>query len=359
MRARATVAIVAALCAIGCKSRQKLASTNAASSTSASTTSWVSAPNVELSAKPSIGAPPFAATLEGKPLVFESAWIVGTTYGWLFLSTGSSTCSLSAADDPNVTRLEVDLHAGPDDRLYAGHPIGVAVSIDPLAQKKKYAESWIGSPFATLTIDADATWSKGAHVRGTLEFTYDRAFGARVLRYEGSGAFDAVVCDEHGEGWWGGGPSSVDAHAVEGAYGEATMETKSALAFVMHDDTNHLDYVETLRFYPTEVDCDRRAEMEKTTPYLQLSGPVAGANARQRFVGTAQPASFFYVTPSEGDAETTTHAIDGDGWVRVDRLELDVGGEVRGELFVESAKGESAERRGKFSGNFRAKVCRG
>ena len=49
-------------------------------------------------------------------------------YGWLFLSTGDATCSTETA---GVTRLEIDLRAGPGDRLYAGHPIAVSVNIDP------------------------------------------------------------------------------------------------------------------------------------------------------------------------------------------------------------------------------------
>lgn len=336
----------------------KTSSTSPSASPSTSTGSNAAAspePEPQLSVPPD--APAFTATLEGRTITFKSAWIVGEMeYGWLFLSTGDATCSTQTE---GVTRLEVDLHAGPGDRLFAGHPIAVSVNVDPFLEKKKFGESWIGTPFATLLLDAKTAWKRGDRVRGRLDFDDRVLHGALVDRYTGSGAFDAVICDEHTEWWWHGGPAQVDPAPVAGDYAGEPFTAKSAIAIVMHDDLNDVTYVDTIRLYPIDAfDCARRDAMEKKTPYLQLAGPVPGANDRQRFAKTTQPTSVFYFTPPTTlEGTSISHPISGDAWVRFDAIETTVGGALNGQMFVDAKKTKVSDVAARFAGKFSAKIC--
>ena len=315
------------------------------------------ASSASAAAKKGAGARTVTATLEGQPLTFKTAWVVAATqYAWLFLSTGDTPCS---EQTEGVTRLQLDLHAGPGDALFAGHPIAVPISIDPFLDHKRFHETWVGSPFVELSVAPLGKWTKGAHLTGTLEFAYRSRFEDTVAEYRGKGGFDAVICDEKSDAWWKGTPADAPSSAVTGSWDKEAFTARTALAIVMHDDLSGVDTIDTVKLFPVaDVTCEGRAAQEKAAAYFQLAGPVPGANSRQKITGTAQPSAFYYYTPSsKPDGWPESHAIGGDGWVRLDALDTKVGGRVRGALRVDAAAFDGAGP-ARFAGTFDAEVCR-
>ena len=304
--------------------------------------------------KTSADVDPFSAKLEGTKFKMKSAWVtMASQYGWMYLSTGKETCGDSKANE--VDRLEIDIHSGPGDSYYSGTgPVGVSVKVNQFKDKNQY-KAW-AIENATMTIDKGFKWKKDAHLKGTLDFDYVYVSEGKTYTYKGSGSFDAQVCDDHSDLWWSGSPDSVDG-PLKGKFDDTKFTAKSAIATVSHNQENDYDYIDGIKFYPDEdVDCGDQSKEEKGKAYLSLSGPIAGANSKQKFT-SPQPASLYYYAP-KGTDEHDSNSVWGDAWVKFDKLGFKVGSEITGSLYAESNKSDSTSKKGKFGGNFTAKVCK-
>lgn len=311
--------------------------------------------------------PIFFANIEGRPLQFKYGKAYATSDSLhIVLSTEKTPCTF-VPGTADAYRIRFDLTPGPGGRFFTGTPTGVGANFE--SRRTRLAITAADPYLVTATIEP-FTLKGGAHVRGRLEFDVkfvktkiDRT--KQTYQSKGAGYFDVEICDDS-EILKGltGQPQEVPEGDVAGTFAGEKFTFKTAIANVWHDSDNAQDYVDSIVFFPTGgVTCDNQWDQREKLNLFMIRS-IGGAGRRQRFIGSAQPASASFSIPKptvDVNGATDSFRFFGGGaeraWVRFEKLEFRSGGSVVGAIYADSRPGAKPEETGKIAGRFRAKVC--
>ncbi|MGZ3453234.1 MAG: hypothetical protein ACXVEF_26765 [Polyangiales bacterium] len=310
---------------------------------------------------------PFSGVLEGEAKTFKYGKAVAGYSGiHVTLSTEKTDCKSFGAGSDEAYQVEFDLPAGPDQKFFAGHKIGVSAYLN--SQRVKLKQTFVQPYQFTVEVEPFAL-KEGETVKGSADFhmKYEEVkqdTSKKMWEYSGAGSFEVKLCEDwnHFEKLPGldGEASSGD---VSGTFAGEKFSTKTALANVWHDKTNDVDYVESIEFYPTDdVTCSNRWEQYKKSSYFIVRS-IGGANNTQKLTGTQQPADpSFSIPKGKGSSATSNTKWFGSNggrraWVKFDKLDLKGGGVVSGSVLAANAPDAKPDEKGKISGKFEAKVC--
>jgi hypothetical protein len=280
---------------------------------------------------------PLEANLEGKPFKFVSAKISDAAgVDRITLSTGALTCDADPASGD--TTLSVDVGQGPGGKHFAPGPIGVDIELYNEEQEFSIGNTLRG----VLTLEP-GEWKVGNKVKGTLRFEDVKD----DKRYNGTGSFEAVVCD-FGERdlKFPAVPEAADASPVSGNLGGEKFTYKSAIAQLSHDAARNIDFIEAITLSDAAIDCSNWTRSAGT----RVTVGATGASGKDVFIGTHQPTQIGWFKNGSNTF------LNGSSWIKYDALELNEGSEVKGSIYGEAAK--DAKYAAKLSGTFIAKVCK-
>jgi hypothetical protein len=254
------------------------------------------------------------------------------------VSCETLTTSSKFADDAHNVTLTVSISSGPDDKFWPGERIGVPAQLEGLPEVKG---TYVASQRLTASLEAfDAR--PGAHVKGWVDFAHAEA--------SGSGTFDVTLCHPPA----GSSPTpalagDVPPGPVAGTMAGDTLSPKKAFAIVSHDKESDADHISSIEWFAQDdVSCDdMRVKIRQRLPAFAVFDP-GGSSQKQDYSGTQQPARAIF-RPSTRNPKLPP--LDGNGWVKLDRLVFEEGKALTG-----SVRGAYAS--GAVAGTFSAQICR-
>lgn len=286
--------------------------------------------------------------LEGRGTALRHARAI-VRQGHLELALSSSPLTCDHPPAPRAGLLELTVPPGPYGSFFAGAEIGVPARATVRARAVGLAAREVRlrlEPFAL---------ARGARVRGTIR--------ASPADGHAAGRFDAALCEVDVLGVAGPSPIVPDG-PVAGALGARRFRAASAIALVIDDAREGRPRVAAITFFPGPVDCATwRARARTTTTFNVYE--IGRASVEDRALGELQP--MLPVLTDVAAGAPAGSGVDrffggalpfGQGWIRLDALDLEPGGVVAGVLVAESDLRSPAGGDGLIGGEFRAQLCR-
>ena len=310
----------------------------------------------------------FSANIEGTDVDFKFAKAVAGYSGLsIILSNEKIGCSGSPSDD--AWQISFDVPPGPGGKFFAGSKKGAGVPLYVNSQKLKLKSPFISAYQATADLE-EFKLEEGAHVKGTLDFDkkYQDYSSKKEFKYSGHGSFDAVVCkDWNNFKYLTAQPDSVDDGPVKGKYATNTFEYKSALATVIHDSDNDVDYIDEIDFFPTDkITCAMKYDQRDKDKYF-LVRSIGGVGSKNPIVGSAQSGDPSFSIPEIMPGSTSKKPMGSwkifggasrRAWIKFDKLSFGNGDKISGEVYADSVEAKP-DQTGKIGGKFEATICKG
>jgi hypothetical protein len=308
------------------------------------------------------------ASIEGQDIEFKYAKAVAGYSGLqLVLSNEKVGCSGSPSDD--AWQITFDLPPGPGGKFFTGGKKGSGVPMYINSQRLKLKSPFVSPYLAVATVDAFKL-EEGEHVKGTLDFDkkYQDYTSKKDFKYSGHISFDAVICkDWNNFKYLASQPDSVEDGPVKGKYATNAFEYKSALATVIHDSDNDVDYIDQIDFYPTDkVTCAMKYDQRDKDKFF-LVRSIGGVGSKKPLNGAPQSGDALFSIPEIMPGSTSKKPMGSwknfggasrRAWIKFDKLSFGNGDKISGEVYADSVEAKP-EQTGKIGGKFEATICKG
>jgi hypothetical protein len=253
------------------------------------------------------------------------------------LSTTPITCEHHQPSDGDS--LTFRLASGPRKAFHAGTVVSAAV------QHAVHGEDDVSIEPRFVRIKVEPVdLAPGSRLRGAIEIRGIHEEDGKKQTFLGGGKLDVEICKGAADRVDGveAPPENLPAGPV--ACPERGVTTKKALAAVVHDAVNDVDYLDFIAFYDSDgVSCAAPPNHDEPAGHRFVLDEI-GVTTRQRILGAPLPAAF------RGRLGRETTSKRDPGWVEFDRLDLKEGGRVSGFLRAPHPDGW-------FAGSFDAEVC--